>query len=220
MAMNSRIYLLPCLLLSLAACQRPPEPVAPAQDQAATHADAVAAGADQPRDDVPPATAPPGTLPPRLQQGGQALARFDGYGDLKLGMTADEVRQHWGGELDGGPDADSGPDGCYYLLPKWADNAREFGFMFEHDKLVRYDSGNPKELAPGGGRVGMTAEEISRLYPDAQAQPHKYVEGGQYLRVSQPGGAAALLFETDETGKVTRWRVGVPPAVDYVEGCS
>jgi len=29
-----------------------------------------------------------------------------------------------------------------------------------------------------------------------------------------------LLFETDAAGKITRWRVGVPPQIDYVEGCS
>ena len=36
------------------------------------------------------------------------------------------------------------------------------------------------------------------------------------------GGNAVLLFETDAKGpdaKVTSWRIGVPPAIDYVEGC-
>ena len=217
--MKPRHLLLPCLLLCLAACQRTPEPVAPAQDQAAVHADAVVAGDDQPREDVPPATAPPGTLPPRLQQGGQALARLDGYGDVALGMSADQVRQHWGGELHGGPAPGSEAAGCYYLLPKWADNAREFGFMIEGDRLVRYDSGNPKELAPGGGRVGMSVEEISRLYPGVETQPHKYLEGARTLRVAGAGATSTLVFETDASGRVVAWRVGTPPAVDYVEGC-
>lgn len=214
---------LPCvfLCLLLAACQRAPAPVAPAQDQAAAQADAVQPGADQPSDDVPPATAPPGTLPPRLQQGGQALARWDGYGDVRFGMDADHVRQAWGGQLDGAPSAEDGEAGCYYLSPKWAQEDRSFGFMMEGGKLVRYDSHNIKELAPGGGRAGMTADDITRLYAGhIQAQPHKYVEGGQYLRVTQDGEQGVLLFETDADGTVTSWRVGLPPAVDYVEGCS
>jgi len=216
-------YLLACLLLPLAACQRAPEPVAPASDQAAAQAEATQAdtGTDQPGDDVPPATAPPGTLPPRLQQGGQALARWDGYGDVRLGMSADQVREHWGGRLAGGPDENSGGvDGCYYLRPIWAVDDRSFGFMVEAGKLVRYDSLNAKELAPGGGRVGMTAEDIHRLYPDhLEVQPHKYEDGGQYLRATQADQPGVLVFETDAQGTVTRWRVGLPPAVDYVEGC-
>lgn len=217
--MKSQILLLSAsLVLALTACQRAAEPVAPERDQAAAHAETAAAGDDQPRDDVPPATAPPGTLPPKLQQGGQNLARWDGYGDVALGMSADEVRAHWGGELKGRPSAD--PQACYYLLPQWADGRSEFGFMIENDRLVRYDSGNAKELAPGGGRVGMTVEEIQRLYLGrVQAQPHKYVEGAHYLRVNEPGQDGVLLFETDAAGKVIAWRVGTPPAIDYVEGC-
>jgi len=39
------------------------------------------------------------------------------------------------------------------------------------------------------------------------------------LRVTAPQGTGALVFETDAQGRVTRWRAGVPPQVDYVEGC-
>ena len=41
------------------------------------------------------------------------------------------------------------------------------------------------------------------------------------LRVSAPdGGNGALVLELDAEGRVDEWRVGVPPQVDYVEGCS
>ncbi|HYG07774.1 MAG TPA: lectin [Stenotrophomonas sp.] len=216
-----------CLLLCLplAACQREHAPDASAQTStdadvahtAGTSADAAHASSDQPPGDVPPATAPPGTLPPRLQQGGQALARWDGYGDVRFGMDAAQVRKGWGGQLDGEP---TDPAGCYYLRPKWAVEDHSFGFMMEGGKLVRYDSDNPKELAPGGGRVGMPAADITTLYAGHyQAQPHKYEPGAQYLRVTQDGQAGVLVFETDAAGQVTRWRVGLPPQVDYVEAC-
>ena len=97
-----------------------------------------------------------------------------------------------------------------------------FAFMIEDGKFVRYDVGNDKEVAPGGGSVGMSADEIAALYAGRiEEQPHKYVEGGKYLRIKDgDGGNGVLVFETDAAGKVTEWRVGVPPQVDYVEGCS
>ena len=93
--------------------------------------------------------------------------------------------------------------------------------MIEDGKFVRYDVSNDKEVAPGGGKRGMTRDEIKKLYPGAAEQDHKYVEGGKYLRVKDDaGGNGVLVFETDAAGKVTQWRVGVSPQVDYVEGCS
>ena len=94
--------------------------------------------------------------------------------------------------------------------------------MMEDGKFVRYDVGNVTEIAPGGGKVGMVIEQLKLLYGDAlQSAPHKYVEGGKVFSVAAPDGAAAkLVFEADGVGKVTAWRVGLPPQVDYVEGCS
>lgn len=146
-------------------------------------------------------------------------ARIDGYGDMRWGMTADEAKKAWGGELDGKPGAD---EICYYLTPKWVKTPAEFGFMIESDKLVRYDVGNDKEVAPGGGKRGMSADEIRKLYAGrVRETPHKYVKGGTYLRIkTNDDSGGILLFETDADGKVTSWRVGQAPQVDYVEGCS
>ena len=92
--------------------------------------------------------------------------------------------------------------------------------MFEDGRFVRYDVGTAKEAAPGGGRVGMDEAQIRTLYgARVQVQPHKYVAGAKYLCIAALQGDGALVFETDEHGKVTRWRVGVLPQVDYVEGC-
>ncbi|WP_172453269.1 lectin [Xanthomonas arboricola] len=177
----------------------------------------VAAGTDQPTGDVPPATAPAGTFPPQLRQQPAALARLDGYGDLRLGMDAAQARAAWGGDLRGEPATDGG---CYLLRPQWADDARRFGFMFEGDRLVRYQTTEPKELAPGGGKVGMTRAQLRALYPTGLTeQPHKYVPGALTLRTADASARSALVFETDADGKVSSWRVGQPPQVDDVEGC-
>ncbi len=65
----------------------------------------------------------------------------------------------------------------------------------------------------------MTEDQLRALYgARLQGSPHKDVEGGKYLSVEAPGGAK-LVFETGADGKVSSWRVGLPPQVDYVEGC-
>ena len=67
----------------------------------------------------------------------------------------------------------------------------------------------------------MTADDVRALYPKVEAQPHKYDPAGQVLRVADPaGGKGVLVLELDKDGRVDEWRIGVPPQVDYVEGCS
>jgi hypothetical protein len=204
------------LLLPLAACQR----------QTAVSADA---GRDTPATTVPstltttpaPAAVASVTAPSRAAPANAPapLARFDGYGDLRFGMREAEAVQAWGGELKPLPAAS---EPCHYLTPKWTKVPADFALMIEGGRLVRYDVGTAREAAPGGGRVGMTINEIERRYQGGvEHRPHKYVEGAEVLRVADPaGGKGVLVFETGADGKVTAWRAGVPPQVDYVEGCS
>ncbi|APO96209.1 hypothetical protein [Xanthomonas vesicatoria] len=204
------------VVLVVAGCHRGDDAPAAQAPADAAHAP-VASANDQPADAVPPATAPAGTFPPHLRQEPTTLARMDGYGDVRLGMGAAQARKAWGGDLRG----DAGSDGgCYVLRPQWADDARRFGFMFEGDHLVRYQTNEPKEIAPGGGKVGMTVAQLRALYSDGlDAQPHKYLPGAQTLRHADAATQSALVFETDAGGTVSSWRVGQPPQVDYVEGC-
>ena len=194
--------------LSLTACKPASEaPVAAASD----------APASTPAQEAPPAPVAESVPTPDAPTDTQAT--FVGYGDMKLGSTVDEAKAAWGGELNGKP-SEGGT--CYYLTPKWVKTPSDFAFMAEDGKFVRYDVGTDKEAAPGGGKVGMTTEELQKLYNNAlQSSPHKYVEGGRYLSVAASGVAPSkLVFETDAAGKVTAWRVGLTPQVDYVEGCS
>lgn len=83
-----------------------------------------------------------------------------------------------------------------------------------------------QEPAPGAdssadpattGNAGGSPANTGRI----EERPHKYVEDGKYLRLrDEAGDDGVLLFATDGHGKVTEWRIGVPPQVDYVEGCS
>lgn len=206
------------LLFALSACSGNGSDVA-MQEPAGANAD------EADSDDInaePPATAPvpePGAAPPPSTPGDVVLARFDGYGDLRFGMSAEEAKQAWAGELKALP---NDIEVCHYLSPKSVKVPSDFALMIENGKFVRYDIGTDREPAPGGGRAGMSADEIRALYAGrVEEQAHKYVEGGKYLRVRDAaGGDGVLLFEADAAGTITAWRAGVVPQVDYVEGCS
>lgn len=175
--------------------------------------------------DASEASAPPAQAPasaPRSDTASapavDAAATFLGYGGMRLGSGVADARQAWAGELEGSPGE---PGGCHYLTPNRVANSSEPAFMIEGDRFVRYDVGTAEQAAPGGGKVGMTAEELGALYGAMESLPHKYVEGGRYLSIFASGVAPTrLVFEIDATGTVTSWRVGLVPQVDYVEGCS
>lgn len=200
---------LPILLLSvvaLAACNRE-HPAAPA-------ATAPAPAAATPAKPAGVVRSPP--VAPLTQTG---EAHINGYGHLRFGMNGDEVKKAWGEELNGKP----GPSEiCYYLMPKWVTTPGDLGFMMESDKFVRYDVGTDKETAPGGGKLGMSIDEIRKLYAGRLTEaPHKYIKGGTYLRIeSSDEDGGVVLFETDASGKVVAWRVGQVPQVDYAERCA
>ena len=169
---------------------------------------------------TPPVTEPVVPAEPAVVVAPASQASFTGYGDMKLGSTLEQAKTAWAGELQESKPAEGST--CHYLMPKWVSKASEFGFMVEEGKFVRYDVGTDKEIAPGGGKVGMVVEQLMLLYGGSlQSAPDKYVEGGKVLTITAPDGSPAkLVFQVDGVGSVTGWRVGLPPQVDYVEGCS
>jgi hypothetical protein len=198
-------------------------------ERADSGADATAvatAPADQADDDVPPATAPPAVTPeptpPAGTAPGDGAISFAGFGPARFGANEEAVRMAWGKDIKA--DKPGEPGGCYYLYPqpRTQGGAYGVGFMMEGDKFSRVDVDSADVVAPGGGRKGMTADEIRKLYAGrVEEQNHKYVDGAKYLRIKDDaGGNGVLVFVTDAAGKITDWRVGVPPQVDYVEGCS
>ena len=193
----------------LSACQRDPA-AAPATEPQTTATATPMAEAPAPTPAADDTAAPAGPV---------SQASFLGYGDMKLGSTVEEARAAWGGELNGAPMEGTT---CHYLWPKWISRPADFAFMMEDGRFVRYDVGTDKETAPGGGKVGMSVEELQKLYGGAlKASPHKYTQGGQYLSMDAGDVAPTrLVFEVDAADNVTSWRVGLSPQVEYVEGCS
>ncbi len=217
-----RLHFLPIALFAtlLGACSAdapPPVAATPVADPAASNTPASKPEASLPEpgetSDVPGPSNP---------DGDDDLASFSGYGDVKFGIAAADMAKAWGGELKEEGKGDN--VSCYFMTPAWVKNSAEFNFMIGDGKFVRFGTESSRFLAPGGGKVGMSKAEIIALYSGRiEEQPHKYSDG-QYLRIKDSGGGnAVLIFETSAKGdaaKVTEWRVGTPPQVDYVEGCS
>ena len=205
--MKRYLMLVATVALVLSACKQ----------EAASEASAVAV---DPAPATSPVIEPVALAEPTAVAEPTSLASFTGYGDMKLGSTVEEAKTAWAGELQESIPADGST--CHYLMPKWASKSSEFGFMMEDGKFVRYDVGTDKEAAPGGGKVGMVVEQLMLQYgASLQSAPDKYVEGGKVFTIAAPEGSPAkLVFQADGVGRVTAWRVGLPPQVDYVEGCS
>src|SRR6476469_875981 len=135
-----RRILIPCLCgVLIAACARAPAPATPSSTRTAVSKPATAMRADLPA----PA----------------AIARFDGYGPARLGMSVEALRAAWPAALA----FPAHPDVCFVVL---AHDPGPVRLMFENGVFVRYDldRDHPREVAPGGGRVGMRIDELRRLY--------------------------------------------------------
>lgn len=221
-----RLQILPIALSAvlLAACSAERAPAddgtVPASGQADT---------GQPSAATPPATPPPTSLPEpdessdvppsSTPDGKDNQASFTGYGDVKFGTAAADMEKAWGGELRERGKSDN--ETCYFMTPIWVTVPADFNFMIGDGKFARFSTESAKYVAPGGGRIGMSQAEIEALYPGrVEVQPHEYTNG-KYLRIKDSaGGNGVLIFETTDKGMVDEFRVGVPPQIDYVEGCA
>lgn len=220
--MRNRTVIATTLALLVGACGETPQPTAEAGAAAQRPTAPTAAQTDTATPEpAPPAEASQAEGSLRVDLPAEGAISLAGFGPAKFGASAEEVRMAWGGEFEEAKPSE--PGGCYYLMPQRpANQGYKIAFMIEGDRFVRIDVASDEITAPGGGRIGMSADELQKLYKDAlQPMPHKYTEGAQYLSIAASGVAPSkLVYETGADGKVDEWRVGLTPQVDYVEGCS
>jgi len=170
--------------------------------------------------DAPPASVSQPSAAASAHKNDPAVVNFAGFGPAHFGDDEEHVRMAWGYPLVSGKPAAGST--CYYLaMDPPPDDGLGIRFMMEEGKFVRYDVDVPLHVAPGDVVVGDDGDVVRKaLAGRVDDQPHKYIEGGRTLTVSAPdGGAARLVFEIDAAGKISNWRIGVPPQVYYVEGC-
>lgn len=139
-----------------------------------------------------------------------------GLGPIRIGMSVEAVVR----ALDGAVDVSEGLGGCDYVIPRgWPEG---ISVMVVQGRVARIEVGQGTIETTAGARVGMREQAVRALYPgQVEVRPHKYTEG-EYLIVRPAGPHAAdhrIVFETDGS-VVQRYRAGVLPAVEWVEGCA
>jgi hypothetical protein len=139
---------------------------------------------------------------------------FSGAPPLRIGMSEAEARQALGMPKASATSRDE----CRYLDTKG--KSRVY-VMLVRDTVARLDVRDSTMATEAGARIGDTESRVLELYRGrVTTQPHKYVSGGHYLVVASPTDSTRrLLFETDGK-RVTSFRVGRMPEVQWVEGCS
>ena len=139
----------------------------------------------------------------------------DGIGAVRVGMTVDELRRAVGDIPGANPTAD-----CSYVRPTSAPPG--VSVMLARGHVARVDVDSAGVRTETGVAVGDSAAKIAAAYSARMtATPHKYVPGGQYLTVRSTSPADSLqrmVFET-ENGRVTRFRTGRLPEVEWIERC-
>jgi hypothetical protein len=132
-------------------------------------------------------------------------------------MTLSDARAALSGALGAPKGRD--PTGCDYV--KWRGGPPGVRVMIEEGRIARIDVDSAAVPTTTGARVGDMEQRIKSLYPgQVTVTPLKYTDG-HYLTVtpaSPSDSGFRIVFET-EKGRVTRYRAGRRPPVEYVEGC-
>ena len=190
----------------LAACEPAPR----------TEVDSVSPPEDGPlaSDETAGQASPPDEAP--RQAGSEcSTVTVEGLCGVTFGMTAEEAMvAHASGLEDMGGAAE--PEACYYLGPEPGNY--DVGYMVVDGQVQRIDIRAPGVSTSEGVEVGMPAGEVEGIYPNLERAPNKYTDRDNLI--VNLGGDTKLIMETDETGNIASYRVGIPPAVDYVEGCA
>ena len=155
----------------------------------------------------------------------------EGWNSLRVGMTRAEVTAAVGATATpgavGGPD----PQACDLFHP--ANTPEGMLVMIQRDVLTSIILRNITTLRTDRGfGVGSSAAEIKTAYgASAVSEPHKYVEGAEYITIWNVGGPTAtapfvedanargIRYETNAQGVVTAVHAG-GPSIQNVEGCS
>ncbi len=171
---------------------------------------------------------------PQSQLTEQSKVFINGIGPIRVGMTVAEAETSAKVKLieKGGR---AGTGGCYFLRPQSGpqnlalmviSNREDNRIVRTQDRIARVDVYKGSRITTSSGaKVGDTEARIKALYPNRiQVTPHKYTaqQGGHYLTFMPKDIVDRdfrLIFETLQ-GRVTQFRSGKVPEVEFVEGCA
>lgn len=162
-----------------------------------------------------PAQSP--AAPGGKEQVPQWVVRPESFGPVRFGAPLPAVSAAIGEEVR---PTYADFETCDYVRPK-ALPAHTM-LMVINDTIVRVDVDSVGVRTAEGAQVGDSETSVLELYRGRiSVEPHKYTgPEGHYLVVSSPGDTLhRIIFETDGQ-RVTGYRAGRRPAVEYVEGCA
>ncbi|MBD2511145.1 hypothetical protein H6G91_28500 [Nostoc muscorum FACHB-395] len=159
-----------------------------------------------------------GTVAAQAKLTNQAKLFINGIGAVRVGMTVSQATKAAGTKLVGDPPNNN----CYYVKPQ--NETKSLSFMVTKGRISRVDVRQNTQITTlKGAKIGDTEAQIKSLYPgQIKVTPHKYVQGGHYLTFVPKDRADQnyrVIFETDGK-RVTGFRSGKLPEVEFVEGCS
>ena len=163
-----------------------------------------------------------GTVLAQAKLTNQSKVFINGIGPVRVGMTVAEASKAAGTRLirEAGYEPNAS---CFYVKPQG--EPKGIGFMVTGDRIARVDvwRSNHQITTLKGAKNGDTEARIKSLYPgQIQVTPHKYVHNGHYLTFvpkDTVDRSYRVVFETDGK-RVTQFRSGKLPEVEYIEGCS
>ncbi len=139
-----------------------------------------------------------------------------GLGPVRAGMTVAQARAALGGELT----VTGSAPACGYAASRHLPAG--VNFMITDGKIARVQVLRGSVATAAGARIGDSEQRVRELYAGHVASsPHKYTNG-HYLTVTPESTADSsmrIVFETDGS-RVTVYRSGMLPQVEWVEGCS
>lgn len=170
---------------------------------------------------------------------------YQGLGDIRIGMTSNQVKKMGFSLNTQGPWGEEGDEefiACHYLDS--APNYPGVHLMMSYDKLVRIDIFGGDWQSYSGAAIGMNEQEAEDIYGDAlKFDYHPYAgKAGSYLSLQTRNRKYKMIFETylkddqlsqvdnpnesdsldgpNKHKKITSFRAGLFNPTSYIEGCA
>jgi hypothetical protein len=161
---------------------------------------------------APPVAAPPAPPPFSTCQPGSP----SGFCGVSFGIPTEQAIEAFPAPLEPvqGSVEPTDPAACRILLANGVPET--IAFLFENEKVGRVDVMVPGPETSGGIGVGASEADVRAAHAAVTAVPDKYDPAITQLEVVE--GPGKIIYRL-RNGEVFAWRAGVPPTVDYVEGC-
>lgn len=155
----------------------------------------------------------------------KARLMFDGLGDVRIGMTADQARALGFSLTTSGPwgkEGDADFVSCHYL-----DSAPDYPgihLMINDNRVVRIDVFGGDWQSLSGATLGMSKPQLRNIYGSwLKESLHPYggdnIDEWAYLTLSSADGKYGAVFEIVDQ-KISTFRMGTADSVSYIEGCA